>query len=101
MRIKPVIIKPADPRDPTYEITRGERKPLTPAQLEAFRPSADDTPLTKAKRFAYAAGLPAATVPFFQQILERLDTAERRVAALEAGAREKRPLFPARSEFRG
>ena len=49
------------------------------------QPPADNSPLAEAKRFCYAAGIPASAVPFFQHVLERLAQLESEVAALRGG----------------
>jgi hypothetical protein len=66
--------------DPTYELTRRPRLPMTPEQLDALRPKpkAEQPVGSEAKRIAYQAGVSA-----LEPLILRLEQVERDIQWLK------------------
>ena len=66
--------------DPTYELTRRLRLPMTPAQLDALRPKpvSEQPVVSEAKRIAYQAGVAA-----LEPLILRIEELERKIRFLE------------------
>ena len=71
--------------DPTYELTHSPKVPMTPEQLDAFRPQ---TPVAGAPRtarqIAYASGIAE-----IEGVVLRIEALERELAELKSAPRKK------------